>query len=262
MATDPYAAPRSRVADVPALADEGNFILDGQAVPAGNGWTWITDGWALFAKQPGIWIAIVVVFLIIFVVISLIPFVGGLAAALLGPVFAGGIMLGCRALDQGDELEFGHLFAGFGDPFRKLVLLGAVYLAALIVIVLVAALVGGFSVAAVLGGISAGDVERATIGGAALVIALLIGLALFVPVAMAMWFAPALIVFNHYGVTDAIKASFVGCLKNVVPFLVYGVIFLGLAIAATIPFGFGWLILGPTLAASIYASYRDIYYAG
>jgi len=261
MATDPYAAPKARVDDMQAAA-EGGFVADGRGVPAGNGWEWIVSGWDLFKRQPGMWILIVVVFLLITVVITVIPIIGNIVSNVLGSVFAGGILLGCRELERGGELEFGHLFAGFGDPFRKLVLLGAVYLAALIVIVLVAALVGGFSVAAVLGGISAGDVERATIGGAALVIALLIGLALFVPVAMAMWFAPALIVFNHYGVTDAIKASFVGCLKNVVPFLVYGVIFLGLAIAATIPFGFGWLILGPTLAASIYASYRDIYYAG
>jgi hypothetical protein len=32
-----------------------------------------------------------------------------------------------------------------------------------------------------------------------------------------------------------------------------------LAILASIPFGLGWLVLGPVMICSVYASYRDIY---
>jgi hypothetical protein len=32
------------------------------------------------------------------------------------------------------------------------------------------------------------------------------------------------------------------------------------AIVATIPLALGWLVLGPVLAATMYASYRDIFY--
>jgi len=56
------------------------------------------------------------------------------------------------------------------------------------------------------------------------------------------------------------KASFVACLKNVVPFLVYSVILLPLAFVASIPLGLGWLVLGPVMAASLYTSYRDIFF--
>jgi uncharacterized membrane protein len=76
-----------------------------------------------------------------------------------------------------------------------------------------------------------------------------------------MWFAAALIVFQDYGIVDALGTSFRGCLKNIVPFLIYGVILFGFAIVASIPFALGWLALGPTLAASVYTGYRDIYYA-
>ena len=93
-----------------------------------------------------------------------------------------------------------------------------------------------------------------------ILLAVLVALALLIPVAMAAWFAPALVVLNDMGVGDAIKASFWACLKNIVPFLVYGLILFGLAIVASIPFGLGWLALGPTLAASVYAAYRDIFY--
>lgn len=93
-----------------------------------------------------------------------------------------------------------------------------------------------------------------------ILLAWLIALGLMLPVVMAMWFAPPLAVFNELGVFDALKASFVGCLKNTVPFLIYGLILLGFAVLASIPLCLGWLVLGPVIGASIYTSYRDIYF--
>jgi len=77
---------------------------------------------------------------------------------------------------------------------------------------------------------------------------------------MATWFAPALALFHEQSATEAMKASFIACLRNVLPFLLYGVILFLLAIAASIPFGLGWLVLGPTMAASLYTGYRDIFF--
>ena len=256
MATDPYAAPRSRVADVPARGEDGQFNPEGETVPAGNGWKWITDGWELFRRQPGVWILMIVVFLLISFLIALIPIVGSIASNLLWPVFAGGFMLGCHELARGGELQLGHLFAGFRDQFGKLALLGVLYLVALIVIVFVAFAVTGLGFGALFGG----GGRAGGLGYMSILLATLVALALIVPVAMAFWFAPALVVLNDMGIGDSLKASFAACLKNIVPFLVYGVILIGLAIVASIPIFLGWLVLGPTLAASMYAAYRDIYY--
>jgi uncharacterized membrane protein len=76
---------------------------------------------------------------------------------------------------------------------------------------------------------------------------------------MALWFAPALVVLRGMAPIEAIKESFLGCLKNVLPFLVYSIVLMVLGIVAAIPLGLGWLVLGPTLIASVYVSYRDIY---
>jgi len=65
--------------------------------------------------------------------------------------------------------------------------------------------------------------------------------------------------FEHRQAIDAMKASFAACLTNVMPFLIYGLVVMGLAIAAVIPFGLGFLVLGPILIGSVYASYRDIF---
>jgi uncharacterized membrane protein len=58
---------------------------------------------------------------------------------------------------------------------------------------------------------------------------------------------------------EAMKSSFRGCLKNVVPFLLYGIVGLVLAIIAIIPVGLGFLVLGPVMWGSMYSSYRDIF---
>jgi uncharacterized membrane protein len=55
------------------------------------------------------------------------------------------------------------------------------------------------------------------------------------------------------------KASFRACLRNIPPFLVYGVVGVLLAIAASIPLGLGWFVLAPMAAASVYASYVDVF---
>lgn len=237
----------------------GEFVAGGRALAAGRGWDWIGQGWDLFKKQPGVWIGLIVVMVVIYIVLALIPIIGSLATILLGPVFGGGIMLGCRAQDQGGELQLGHLFAGFKDRFGPLVLVGVLYLVATVVIVVVVGLLMGASLFGMMG---PGRPESMPAGmGITALLAVLIMLALMLPVLMAVWFAPALVVFDGKDALEAMKQSFIGCLKNIVPFLVYGLVMLVFGILASIPFALGWLVLGPVLAASIYTGYRDIFIA-
>jgi uncharacterized membrane protein len=255
MSSNPYAAPKAAVADA-ASAPQGNFVPGGRGVAAGRGWDWITGGWDLFKRQPGLWIGLIVVWLVITMVLSFIPFIGPLALTVLWPVLVGGIMLGCRALHEGGELELGHLFAGFRDKFGALAAVGAINLAAYIAIMLVVMLITGVSMFAM-----TGDSPAAGIGAMmGVMLAMLIMMALMIPVAMAVWYAPVLVVLNERGTVEAMKESFSGCLKNLLPFLLYGVVLFVAAVIATIPFGLGWLVLGPVVAGSIYVSYRDIYF--
>ena len=59
----------------------------------------------------------------------------------------------------------------------------------------------------------------------------------------------------------AIRMSFSACLKNVMPFLIYGLVFLFIFIIAVLPFGMGLLVAFPLMYASTYAAYRDIFLA-
>ena len=232
-------------------------MTGGRAVGAGQGWAWIADGFGLFRKAPGIWIAMVVILFVILVVLAFIPLLGAVATFLLMPVFIGGLILGCRALQGGGELEMGHLFAGFDKAHAgNLIVLGALAIGGWIIVMLpVVAIVGAGAVV----GLIRGDVAGVAAMGGSLMLAWLVALALSIPIYMALWFAPALVVLRRMAPVAAIRESFLGCLKNIVPFLVYSIVFLVLGIVASIPLGLGWLVLGPVTVASVYTAYRDIF---
>ena len=234
----------------------GESMTGGRAVGAGQGWTWIAEGFGLFKKAPGIWIAVVVILFVILIVLTLIPLLGALATFLLMPVFIGGLLLGCQALQGGGELELSHLFAGFKQQTGNLIVLGALAIGGWIIVMLpVVAIAGTGAILAVLRGEAAGI---AALGGS-FMLAWLVAVALSLPIYMALWFAPALVVLRGMAPVAAIRESFLGCLKNILPFLVYSIVVMVLGILAAIPLGLGWLVLGPTLIASVYVSYRDIF---
>jgi len=237
----------------------GNFHADGRSVEAGRGWDWIVEAFALFRRQPGMWILLVLLAGILFVAISAIPVLGTLASALLFPIFGAGLMLGCKAQDQGGTLELAHLFAGFKQSTSDLVLVGVFNLVCWVLIALVtAAVVGGGAFM----GMLRGGIPGAGISIASILIALLLVTGLSVPLYMALWFAPVLIVLHDMTPAAALKSSFYACLRNWIPFLVYSIVLLLLCLVAAIPAGLGYLVLFPVLVASVYTAYRDIFCAG
>ena len=232
------------------------FDARGRTVGAGRGWDWIASGWALFKKQPGLWILATVMLGILFVLVSLIPILGSLANALLLPLISAGLMLGCAAQDRGGEFEMAHLAAGFKQKTGDLVMIGVCNLVGWLIIALaVMAVIGGGVFMAVLRGGATG----AGISLVSMLLAMLIAAGLSVPLYMATWFAPALIMLNGLAPIAALKASFGACLRNWLPFLVYGIVMLVLGLACMITLGLAYLVLIPVIVASVYTAYRDIF---
>ena len=256
MSTNPYAAPKAQVA-VDTVAPRGDFLPAGRGVATGNGWTWIADAWSIFRAAAGTWIGIVIVLAVIFLIFGVLNVIGMIASFVLGPVFTGGLMIACRNAEEG-RMTFAAAFAGFRHRFGTLAAVGAGYLVGMIAIVFLASIVTGVGMFSVLGGATTPE-QLATLG-LTLALAVLIVLALMLPLVMAIWFAPALVVFHDMGAGAAMKASFLGCLKNMLPFLLYGILLTIASVIASIPLLLGWLVLGPVLVASIYTSYRDIYF--
>lgn len=233
-----------------------------RVVPAGNAFEWFKQGWAMFAANPGIWIALTVVLIVIIVALNIVPLIGPLAANLLTPLFTAGLLAACEksanSQDGAQSVEIGDLFAGFKRNAGSLAMLGVLYMLGMLAIFLVVAMLGGGSVA---GGMMMGRPAGMGIAFGGIMLAMLLSLALSVPLFMAMWFAPALVYFNNMAPVDALKASFNACLKNLLVFLVFGVVAMILSFFAALPIGLGFLILIPVLAGALYVAYRDIFIA-
>jgi uncharacterized membrane protein len=193
-------------------------------------------------------------------VVAFLCLIGTIAANVLSPVLAGGVYLGCRSLETGGELELEHLFSGFRRHFGDLVVIGVAYLLGGIAIVLVFAMFAGMSiVSAMLAGNQNDALAALTAASVPLAIGALVATALSVPLMAAYWFAPMLVMLNDVKPLEAMKASLVACFRNFLPFLVYGIVMLLLAIVAVIPLGLGMFVWAPLLVASMYASYRGVF---
>jgi hypothetical protein len=248
------ANPPPATAVAPLVIPGGaRFNPAARGVPMGNGWTWFASAWSLFRPAAGTWIGMLLALLVIAIAGHLVPFIGPIAMSVLWPVFIAGLMLASRSIEQGGEPKFSQLFAGFQVRFGTLVLLGVVSLVILAAIVLAVVVVTGVQ-------ISTMPDPDAIFVTEQLLLAILLITALVLPLVMATWFAPALIVLHDMSVGAAMKASFAGCLKNVLPFLLYGVIGLVASAVASVPMGLGWLVLLPLIFLSLYTSYRDIYF--
>ena len=260
MADNPYAPPKTNVADVPEAVAAGGFLREGRGVRSGHGWRWIGDAWALTNGQRLVFIGVLLVLTIVSVAVSFIPLIGSLAGAFLSPFLGAGFALGCDVVRRGGQIEVAHLFGGFERHTGKLLLVGVVAVGMYMLIGIVVGLVLVATVGREFFVDPPTTFEQLYELRLPLLLAALVGLALLLPVAMALLYVPNLVMLNDAEVFPAIKASFVACLKNMLPFLVWGLVALGMLLVAS-----PLILIGPLLAwfllkVSLYVSYRDIFY--
>ena len=235
--------------------DVSNDSIEIRQVPASNAWDWIVSGFELFKANPAMWIIILVIYLAIIIPVSLVPVIGSVLSTLLAPVFAAGMMWGCKALAHQQDLEINHLFDGFKKNTSQLIAVGGIYMMCLLMIAVSVVLSLDSGTIAMLRAGQELSPEQANL----IVMPILIAMLFIVPILMAYWYAPILVGLNNLTAIQAMKLSFFACLKNMLPFLLYGFIFMLLLVAAIIPFGLGLLIAVPVMMTSLYASYVDVF---
>ncbi len=229
-------------------------------LPTRQGWEWIKQGYALFMKAPLLWIVLLFICLIAAVAVSSVPVVGQPLMSLLMPAIVVGLMAGCRALSQGDELELAHLVSGFKKHTSQLVTLGGISLVCQFLILGLMMAVGGTALVSILMSSQPetdADMMLQAIGGAGF--AVLLGIVLFGVLMMAMQFAPMLVYFRNVPPLQAMRLSLRAFLYNILPMLLYGITFMILAMLASLPMMLGWLVLLPMVFTTLYASYSGIF---
>jgi uncharacterized membrane protein len=242
------------------MAIDGLQLVEARGLTAGAGVDWIGEGWKLFAKAPLMWVVSILVLFVLAIVVNIVPFIGGLAFQLLQPVFAAGFIVACRSLETGGEFELEHIFAGFKKNFANLLVVGRILVAGGIALLLVFAVFAGFGlVTAFMTGDANNMLPALMASGMSIALGTLVMLFLMIPLLMAYWFAPALVMMHDMAPMAAMKTSFRGCLRNIVPFIVYGFVMFVLACVAMIPIGLGMLVWIPVAMASNYVGYRRIF---
>jgi hypothetical protein len=248
--------------------------MQARIVPAAQGARWLLDGWHLFRAAPFGWLALLLAYWLLMTLLSVVPLLGVAIASIVVPAFSVGFMAAARAASRRSGVELALLFDGFRHAQRSQLVLGAVYLVCLTLVLGGSTLADGGALARwmLTGRRPANEVLQSDEFLGALALAT----ALYLPVMMMFWFAPPLVAWHSASPAKALFYSFFACLMNWRAFLVYGA---AAALAAlVIPFvlalilrtliggaSFTWLalpmlgVLLPTLFASFFASYRDVF---
>ena len=237
------------------MIDTTNTPLESRQVATGQAWVWIVRGFELFKANPVMWIVILLIYLAIIIPISLVPVIGSIASTLLAPVFAAGMMWGCKALVLKQDLEINHLFEGFKKNTAQLIAVGGIYMLSLLVIMVMVVL----SLDKEVVGLLMKGQEVSPAQASAMMLPILLAMFFIVPILMAYWYAPVLIGLHNLTAVEAMKLSFSACLKNMLPFLLYGLIFTAILVVAIIPFGLGLIVAIPVMMTSLYTSYVDVF---
>ncbi|MDQ3958780.1 MAG: hypothetical protein M3255_00425 [Pseudomonadota bacterium] len=205
--------------------------------------SWVVRGWQLFVKNPGMWIFLTFIGLVVDVILALFPLrlLGSLALAVITPALFSGLLYGAAELDNGRSLNVEDLFRGLTDPVKRMPLLK------LSVVTVVAAIPGLIGLLMFKGGMFL------TLIGS------LIVAALSVAVVVALIYACPLVMFAGMDPVEAVRNSIDTCRKNLVPMAVFGGMFLFAAVVAAIPLWLGFLVLLPVTVCAVYASYKDLY---
>ena len=226
---------------------------------AARGAYWLIEAFDLFRRRPLAWIGLCSGWLVITFGLILVPFIGGVIANFLQPVFFASFAIAAFRQVAGEPVIMGDLFTGFRRNPRALINLGAVLLMAQILI---------FMLMWVLG-LPLGPAGEQTFTMADYLEALkgkewilVVGFVLTVVVKGALWFAPPLIAFHDMSLTQAIRWSVYAAISNLVPMIVYGIL-LGLSmLAGLIPWGLGLFVVIPVMAISTFIGYREVFEAG
>jgi len=186
---------------------------------AARGWDWVVHAHALFSRARMYWLLLILGYWLITIMLTVVPYIGVAAATLLKPVFAVGFLAAAWSQERGEAPHLSRLFAGFRANVRALLPLGAVY-AAGIALALVASSVldDGVLMRMVLMG-EAPEVPVMDVPG--IQSAMMLAAACALPTLLALWFAPALIVFQDQPTFTALAMSLRAALANFGAVIVY-----------------------------------------
>ena len=159
---------------------------------ARTGWDWILGGLTLFRKRPFFLTNLFFIYLISMILLSMIPFIGQILPILIAPVFTFLFMYVCFSIDIGRQITFRECFEVLDRTIIwRLVMVGGFYLIFGLLAVGLSFLVEGGNLFFLFVQNSPDKLPSPDLGG--MFIALGLIFIVYIPFAMATWFAAPLI---------------------------------------------------------------------
>ena len=232
---------------------------------AARGWIWVKQGYQLIMRNPLLSITLALIGALSMFAALKVPLFGPLLAVLLLPALMAGYMRVCRALEEGEEVELTHLFAGFKKNAARLIALGGFTMLGLLLASAAMIFIGGEALTTLMENVKyANDPQMLAdamwAAGSGVAFSLMVGFTLLLVLILALQYAPMLVFFNDVPPFAALRASLSGTLRNLMPYTVYSLIMQVIALVLSIlPFNIGLIMLLPLGFTSLYVSYRNIF---
>jgi len=201
-------------------------------VPARRGIHWVKQGIKTFFKQPLAMIGLFFMFMAAMSIATLLPFIGSVIAMMFLPGATLGLMAASKESTAGKFPMPSILVMAFRagqQRLRAMLILGALYAAALLLVMGVTTLVDGGQFARLY--LFGGKITDELLNSNDFVSATWLAMGLYIPVSMVFWHAPGLV--HWYGVSPVKSLFFSGvaCLRNVWAYAVYSAAWLGIFLA-------------------------------
>lgn len=218
---------------------------------AGHGWVWVKQGLRVFFKQPLAMAGLFFMFMMGISLLAVIPLVGTFLAVALVPAGTLGLMAASREADAGRFPMPVTLLTAFregSERSKAMWLLGGLYAAVLLVVMLVSSLLLPTEALQALQGdqVDPEKVRETLMGPGLLAVALL-----YVPMLAAFWHAPPLVHWHGVAPVKALFFSWLACWRNKGALLVFGLGWLGIFLLAGLLTSLVAGLLGPQVLAIV-----------
>jgi hypothetical protein len=207
--------------------------MQATSLPISAGWYWVRDGAVLFRRQPVAmftW-ALTIGFLVL--IASTLPPIGPLLFVTLMPAVTVMTLQACREITNGTVVYPLRLFLVLKVPglAKKLLVMGVIYVGAILFAGLVAFVPFMGTLREVLQGVSNDDISPVLV---AMRTPLSIFALFYVTIAGLFWHAPALVAWKGLGLRKSLFFSGVACWRNKGAFIVYGLVWFAIVSALEI----------------------------
>jgi hypothetical protein len=210
-----------------------------QIVPASQGVQWVKQGIRAFWRQPLALSGLFFMFMAAMSLLSMIPLLGNILALVILP----GATLGLMAATK--EALTGHFpmpvllvsaFRAGKQQARAMLLLGAIYATGFLLVLGVSALADGgkFAKLYLIGSAMSAELLQAP----DFELAVLLSMALYLPLSLLFWHAPALVHWHGVPPVKSLFFSLVACMRNFWAFTLFGLawtgVFIGMGMAVSV----------------------------